>query len=121
MHGVTFSLVEDRRVRSKLEESTNIRAAYAEVMVKVLDEGGTSTITFTNNENVINLAQQQEGWQSTEISKSIENLFGNTAYIKNTPTPGGTATLNWVPGTGSTSDGAGGTTAGVEGYIEVEF
>lgn len=98
-------------------DAANIRAQYAEVMVKVLDNSYTSASPATAT---VDLQQQQEDWQANDVGEGVTKLIDNgnsgATWITGTPKPGGTAVLTWEPGT-ATSGGV----AGVEGHISLEY
>ena len=92
----------------KAREATdlaNIRAAYAEVMVKALDdpEGTSNTQTFK-------LKQVVNDWATTDAQETLEKLAGDATYVTGTPAKDGSVTLTWVPAT-----------TGTDGHITIAF
>lgn len=85
---------------SQLEKSreatdlANIRAAYAEVTVKALDNTEATGITET-----VNLKQQTAGWETATAAQTLQELAGDSSYVTGTPTPTKSVVLTWVPKT----------------------
>lgn len=50
-------------------DAANIRAAYAEIMVKAVED---PTQSYTQD---VKLKQMEEGWQNTELKNNLESLF----------------------------------------------
>lgn len=77
-------------------DAANIRSAYAEVMVKAIDDNSTSST------ETVNLKQTQGGWQNTALQTDLSSLFkddsnknlGDVAQSK-------TATIGWAGPTSS--------------------
>ena len=65
-------------------DAANIRAAYAEVMVKYLDTNPTEALTES-----VTLQQAQDGWKTPGIADSIAKL----GTVTGTPSAKGTCTI----------------------------
>ena len=92
----------------KAREATdlaNIRAAYAEVMVKALDNPEDDTISESYT-----LQQNVDDWTTTTAADTLEKLAGDSTYVTGNVTAKGTATITWVPAT-----------TGVDGHVKIEF
>lgn len=84
----------------KSRESTdaaNIRSAYAEVMVKGIDDNETS---FTKS---VNLKQQQSGWQNSGLKTGLQSAFGGASNITSIDAvaKSGKAVVAWAAPSGS--------------------
>ena len=92
----------------KAREATdlaNIRAAYAEVMVKALDDP-----EGTSNTQTVELKQVVNDWATTDAQETLEKLAGDATYVTGTPTKNGSVTLTWVPAA-----------TGTDGHITIAF
>ena len=92
----------------KAREATdlaNIRAAYAEVMVKALDDP-----EGTSNTQKVELKQVVNDWATTDAQETLEKLAGDANYVTGTPTKNGSVTLTWVPAA-----------TGTDGHITIAF
>ncbi len=97
----------------KARESTdaaNIRSAYAEVVVKAIDDNATS---FTKT---VSLKQQTDGWATADARNNLVTICGASSRVVGSPTKGGTAVVAWVGTTGS-----GSSTANVDGHATINF
>ena len=82
-------------------DAANIRSAYAEIVVKAIDDPTTSS---TKN---ISLRQQQTGWQTSGITAGLEAAFGGASHCTslNAVGKGGHAAIAWVAGSTSSQEG----------------
>ena len=87
-------------------DASNIRAAYAEVMVKLVEDP-TGTIT----QPAVTLKQTVDGWQSDSAEESLGDLAHTAADTSDVAVTvdianvkkDGTVTFTYTPATGSTS------------------
>ena len=90
---------------SQLEKSreatdlANIRSAYAEVVVKAIDDDGTGTL-----EQEVKIRQTVSDWQTADAADTLKGICGNSSYVTGAPSKGGSATVTWVAAT-STAEG----------------
>ena len=77
-------------------DAANIRAAYAEVMVKYLD--GTGADANGNFTEEVKLQQKVDDWANTELGTNLESLVEKKEDFTGTPSKGGTCTVT-VSGT----------------------
>ena len=87
---------------------SNIRAAYAEVVADALLDDQSDSIT-----REVTLVQNQDGWQSTNVSIADSGNTGGTldpANITGAPKAKGKATVAWVPTAGD-----------VEGHVTLTY
>ena len=87
-------------------DAANIRSAYAEAVVKIIDDPqGTITIP------AVELKQKQDGWQNSEAKDSLDSLETTASDIADLTVTvdiddvasGGTVTFTFTPGDDSTS------------------
>lgn len=96
---------------SQLEKSreatdlANIRSAYAEIMVKALENPEKADITQTYT-----LKQVVDGWATTDADATLKKLAGNDSYVTGSPVKTKGVTLTWIPAT-----------SGVDGHITIAF
>lgn len=76
-------------------DAANIRSKYAEIMVKALDGEDAPTDT-------VKMVQQQSDWQDTAIKDGLAAVFPNSVDNLSSVAKDSTATITWVPGSGST-------------------
>ena len=94
----------------KSRESTdaaNIRSAYAEVMVKAIDDPSGTPSTNSGLQKKVNLRQQEEGWQTDGMESALQAAFGGasnatTSQLGNAK-KSAVATITWVKGSGTGS------------------
>lgn len=87
----------------KAREATdlaNIRASYAEVMVKAVTEPST-TVTG----DAVTLTQAQDGWTTTDAQTTLEKLAGAAANVTGIPSVCGTCTIKYTAPTGAATEG----------------
>lgn len=68
----------------------NIRAAYAEVIVDVINGNTTTTPSET-----VTLKQQKDDWQNTTASGNLTDIVGDGGTVTGSPKKGKTATVSW--------------------------
>ena len=90
----------------KSRESTdaaNIRSAYAEVMVKAIDDPSASATSTNGLQKTVKLRQQEKGWQTEGMVSALQAAFGganNTSKLS-TVKKSAEAVITWVKGTGT--------------------
>ena len=86
-------------------DAANIRNAYAENMVAILEDPDSATMRTSK----VSFQQQQDGWQNTDISDSLSKLSKTNTdtngdldvSLTGTPTAGGSAEFEYSKGTTS--------------------
>ena len=79
-------------------DAANIRSAYAEIMVKAIDNDATTST------KVVSLKQTQPKWQNGDLKTGLQTVFGSAAGTQlDNVNKGGKATVKWSAGTSSTA------------------
>lgn len=86
-------------------DAANIRSAYAEIMVQAIDSPASSSL-----KKVVALRQTQTDWQNADLKKELKALFdvdgvSNTSSTLAGAGQGKSATISWVPSSGSSKTG----------------
>lgn len=84
----------------------NTRSAYAEVVAEAIAAAEPADLSA-----VVNLKQQQDGWQGVDPTETLANLDATyngftgspTVSVSGTPTQGGTATITYTAAQGATA------------------
>ena len=91
----------------KARESTdaaNIRAAYAEVVVKAIDNPSATATSSNGLKKVVSLKQQDTNWQTSGMADGLKKAFNSQVSGLSQVGKGKTATIAWTPAT-STAEG----------------
>lgn len=86
----------------KSRESTdaaNIRSAYAEVMVKAIDDPSADAKSSNGLKKTVKLRQQDEGWQTDGMASALKDAFGGyTDDTLDSVKKDAKAVIEWVKG-----------------------
>ena len=97
-------------------DAANIRAAYAEIMVKAIDNPSAAASDTNGLKKSVSLKQQDTDWQNADLLAGLKGLFSGDAgaenQLKTVSSTKKTANLEWKPS--ATSEG---TTT--EGHVEI--
>jgi len=81
-------------------DAANIRSAYAEIMVKAIDDDATTST------KPVSLKQTQAKWQNSDLKTGLKTVFGlqtSASTQLDNVAKGKTATIKWTSGTSTTT------------------